>query len=175
MLSHLLSRIAMILPLALTVALMGACAPLGPGNMGGPSREVRAAEIASEPTGDFFYGRRYFVKYTRFWGYLREPGQSAKHAKLVMFNESRKESPDRLPEDGPVDRRYGFDHNYEYRIWGYYTGREIYENFSNQILPEFQLIDYQLVKPAPGWLFRPNDFYDPEKITLRPSRSILFN
>lgn len=156
------------MPLALLATLLGACGPVEPANMGGPPADVRAAEIAREPTGDFFYGRRYFVKYTRFWGYLRQPGQAAKQAKLVVFNESRKDAPDRLPEDGPPGRRYAFDHNHEYRIWGYYTGREVYENFSNQILPEFQLIDYQLVNRNPGWLFRPEDHYDPEKLSLKP-------
>ena len=86
--------------------LLGSCATDGyPGaygspNMGGPLPEVRAAEIASEPTGNFYYGRRYFVKKTRFWGYLRKPRQSADTAKLVIFNESKKRNPDRLPEQG---------------------------------------------------------------------------
>jgi predicted small lipoprotein YifL len=168
MLEELLQRTEKLMPLAVVASLLAACGPVGPANMGGPPREVRAAEIAREPTGDFFFGRRYFVKYTRFWGYLREPRQAAKHAKLVIFNESRKEAPDRLPEDGPPDRRYAFDHNYEYRIWGYYTGRMVYENYSNQVLPEFQLVDYQLADRNPGWLFRPADHYDPKQITLKP-------
>jgi hypothetical protein len=161
-------RLKTLFPLAALVAWSAACAPMGPGNMGGPSRAARAAEIASEPTGDFFYGRRYVVNYNRFWGYLRQPGQAAKHAKLVVFNESRKLAPDRLPEDGPPGRRFAFDHNYEYRIWGHYTGRTVYEHFSNQILPEFQLTGYQLVNPNPGWLFGPGDTYDPNKLTLKP-------
>ena len=45
----------------------GGAGTYGSPNMGGPSAEVRAAEIASEPTGNFYYGRRYFVKKTRFW------------------------------------------------------------------------------------------------------------
>ena len=40
----------------------GGAGTYGSPNMGGPSAEVRAAEIASEPTGNFYYGRRYFVK-----------------------------------------------------------------------------------------------------------------
>ena len=67
----------------------GGAGTYGSPNMGGPSAEVRAAEIASEPTGNFYYGRRYFVKKTRFWGYLRKPRQSADTAKLVIFNESK--------------------------------------------------------------------------------------
>ena len=89
-------------------------------------------------------------------------------AKLVIFNEQKKASPDRLPEEGPVGQRYAFDNNYEYRIRGYFTGRETYEPNSNQFLEEFMLTDYELVDSHPGWLFRPNDRYDRLRITLNP-------
>ncbi|MFM2297074.1 MAG: hypothetical protein RL117_781 [Verrucomicrobiota bacterium] len=153
----------------LMVSLLTQCASLsGSGNMGGPTEEVRAAQIAAEPKGDFFYGRRYYVRKTRFWGYLRKPGQSARQSKLVIFRETNKLCPDRLPENGPPGQRYGFDQNYEYRIWGRYTGREVYDINSNQFLPEFLLTDYQLVNQQPGWLFRPTDYYNPTRVTLIP-------
>jgi len=139
---------------------------MGPPNMGGPTQEARDAKIACEASGDFYYGRRYFVEKTRFWGYLRKPGQPWDRAKLVVFNEHKKSSPDRLPEDGPEGRRYAFDNNYEYRIHGYYTGREDYEPNSNQFLPEFMLTGYEVVDTNPGWLFHPNDHYDRLRITL---------
>jgi hypothetical protein len=141
---------------------------LGTGNMGGPTEAERAAQIAAEPKGDFFYGRRYYVHKTRFWGYLRKPGKSASQSQLVVFKESQKLCPDRLPENGPSGQCYGFDHNYEYRIWGQYTGRKVYDVNSNQFLPEFLLRDYQLVNKQPGWLFSPRDQYDPKRITLVP-------
>jgi len=147
----------------------GGSGAYGSPNMGGPRVEVRAAEIASEPTGNFYYGRRYFVKKTRFWGYLRKPRQSADTAKLVIFNESKKRNPDRLPETGPPGERYGFDQNYEYKIYGYYTGDKVYEVNSNQILPEFMLTGYELVNRNPGWLFSPRDHYNPQYINLRPA------
>lgn len=140
----------------------------GPGNMGGPTPELRSAAIAAEPTGDFYYGRRYFVQKTRFWGYLRKPRQPWSQAKLVVIREDRQTTPDRLPEDGLPGRRYGFDQNYDYRIWGHYTGREVYEPNSNQFLPEFMLTRYEVVDNQPGWLFRPDDHYDPYRITLVP-------
>jgi hypothetical protein len=136
--------------------------------MGGPTVEARNAAIAAEPTGDFYYGRRYYVERTRFWGYLRKPRQPWSRAKLVMILEDRKLAPDRLPEAGPPGRRYGFDHNYEYRMRGHYTGREIYDPNSNQFLPEFMLTDYEVVNRDPGWLFRPDDRYHPQRITLVP-------
>lgn len=139
----------------------------GSPNMGGPATmEERQAQIAGEPKGSFHYGRRYYVEKTRFWGYLRKPGQSADSAKLVIFNESRKRNPDRLSEAGPPGQRYGFDQNYEYRIYGHYTGQKIYEVNSNQFLPEFMLTSYQVVDKNPGWLFSPKDHYNPQSITL---------
>lgn len=139
---------------------------IGPPNMGGPTQEERQASIASEPTGNFYYGRRYYVEKTRFWGYLREPRQSAEKSKLVIFKENLKKNPDRLPEDGPDDARYGFDNNYEYRIYGRYTGEKAYEPNSNQILPVFSLTDYEVVNRQPGWLFSPKDHFHPQRFTL---------
>lgn len=140
----------------------------GVGNMGGPTVEERTARIASEPTGDFFYGRRYFVEKTRFWGYLRKPREPWKRAKLVIFKEDRKTNPDRLPEDGPPGQRYAFDNNHEYRIWGNFTGKEAYEPNSNQFLPVFMLTRYEVVDRNPGWLFTPSDRYDRFQITVYP-------
>ena len=136
--------------------------------MGGPTKEQRSAEIANEPTGDFYYGRRYYVSKTRFWGYLRKPRQSASSAKLVIFREDRKNSPDRFPEDGPPEARYGFDNNFKYRIRGNYSGEEAYDPNSNQFLPVFVLTGYELVDSNPGWLFSPADHYNPIAVTLSP-------
>ena len=156
--------------LILFAPLLPSCSEIsdGPGNMGElPTVSTRKAQIDTEPRGNFYYGRRYYVKKTRFWGYLRKPGQSARKAKLVIFNESQKRNPDRLPEAGG-DKNYGFDNNYEYRIYGRYTGRELYEPNSNQFLPEFLLTDYRLVSRNPGWLFSPSDRYYPTRLTLFP-------
>lgn len=142
------------------------------GNMGagGPTIAQRQAQIANEPRGSFYYGRRYYVPKTRFWGYLRKPGQDWNDGRLVIFNERRRRQPDRFPEDGPAGRRYGFDNNYEYRIEGRFTGRELYEPNSNQFLPEFELRSYDVVDRSPGWLFSPSDSYNARAITLRPRR-----
>ena len=152
----------------LCMLLCQCAATVGAGNMGGPTVEERNARIAAEPIGSFYYGRRYYVEKTRFWGYLREPRQPWSRAKLVMMREDRKRVPDRLPEAGPPGQRYGFDNNYEYRIHGYYTGREVYDPNSNQFLPEFMLTGYELIDRQPGWLFSPSDRYDRLRITLLP-------
>jgi len=141
---------------------------LGAGNMGGPTVELRNAKIAAEATGDFYYGRRYYVNKTRFWGYLKKPRESWSRAKLVVFNESQKTNPDRMSENGPASQRYGFDQNFEYKIRGSFTGREVYEPNSNQFLPEFRLTGHDLMDRNPGWLFQPSDRYDPIRVTLTP-------
>lgn len=141
---------------------------MGSGNLGGPTVELRNAAIATEATGDFYYGRRYFVEKTRFWGYLRTPRQPWSRAKLVIMREDRKRTPDRMSESAPDGSRYAFDNNYEYRIHGYYTGKDAYDPNSNQFLPEFMLTGYEVLDRQPGWLFRPDDRYDRFRITMVP-------
>lgn len=156
------------LPVLCGVLTQCATSSLGSPNLGGPTVEERNERIATEPTGDFYYGRRYFVEKTRFWGYVRRPRQSWNQAKLVIMREDKKHTPDRMSESGPPGQRYGFDTNYDYRIRGYFTGKEAYEPNSNQFLPEFMLTGHELLDPRPGWLFRPDDHYDALRITMVP-------
>jgi len=128
--------------------------------------QMRQLDISSEARGDHFYARRYFVEKTRFWGYVRKPGQSWSDAQLVVMNENSTPQPDRRPESGPESSRHGYDQNYTYRVRGYYTGREIYEPASNLFLPEFKASSYSLVQRDSGWLFTPQDYYDKAQITL---------
>ena len=161
--------IQLLLPIASCIFLTQcATSSMRSGNLGGPSVEQRNAEIASEPAGDFFYGRRYCIEKTRFWGYLRKPRQSWNRAKLVMMREDRKNTPDRLPENGSSDQRYAFDQNFEYRIRGNYTGRQVYDPNSNQFLDEFMLTGYELTNRQPGWLFSVSDRYDSRRVTMMP-------
>lgn len=142
--------------------------PAGKANMSGPSVEERKAAIAAEPKGSHFIGRRYYVEKTRFWGFVRRPGQPWKNAKLVMMNEDRKHAPDRFSENGSGSRRYAHDSNYEYKLHGSFTGDTIYDPNSNQILPEFQLTGYEVLDKDPGWVFSPADRYNPKQVTLYP-------
>lgn len=123
--------------------------------------------IATEPDGDYYIGRRYFVPATRFWGYLRKPRESWRNAQLVIMDESRKLNPDRYPESGDSPA-YSFDNNYEYRIYGHYTGKMAYEPNSNLKLPVFQLTGYELINKDPGWLFKPSEEYSTRTVSLRP-------
>ncbi len=162
------SSVLVLLGMVLSMTQCVPVAPLGKPNMAGPPAEAREAAIANEPTGDFFYGRRYVVNKTRFWGYLREPRQPWKKARLVMMKEDKMLVPDRLPEEGTTGKRYGYDANYDYRIEGYYTGSTAYDPNSNQELPVFMLTGYELLDEKPGWLFRPDDHYDSSRFTLYP-------
>lgn len=159
-------KTALAVPMCVLLSHCGAT--MGGGNLGGPTVEERNAKIASEPTGSFYYGRRYYVEKTRFWGYLREPRKPWSRAKLVIMREDRKTTPDRLSESGPAGARYGHDNNFEYRIQGHYTGNKAYDPNSNQFLPEFMLTGYELLDSKPGWLFSPSDRYDRYRITMMP-------
>lgn len=172
-----LKRLALTaLTLATPFAFLTSCGSAGgsfnPGKAGNlgplPHPEVRQAQIANEPRGNFFYGRRYFVNKTRLWGYLRKPGEPWKKSKLVIMNEDVKHQPDRYSENGTGDKRYSFDQNYEYKIYGSYTGKKAYDPNSNLFLPEFRLTGYELINKQPGWIFHPRDYYDPYTVTLRP-------
>ncbi len=165
-------RLCRLIAIIIVGLILNSCGSLrpnyGPPNMGGPQPEERKDSIRSETTGDFFIGRRYHVNRTWWWGYLRKPGESWSKAKLTVFNQSLMRAPDNLPQNGPSDARYSYDHNYEYRVWGHYTGETVYEPNSNQFLPEFRLKNYELLETKPGWLFNPKDHYDPDRLTLHP-------
>ncbi len=150
---------------ALTAAaiVLPGCSTPGGGSSGGrlnpnhPAVAARNAQISAEPRGNHYIGRRYWLEGTRFWGFVRKPGQTWRDAKLVMMNESVKHTPDRLPEVNPGGKAHGFDHNYEYRLTGRFTGARIYDPNSDQILPEFLLTGYEVISRRPGFLFHPQE------------------
>ncbi|MCE9520416.1 MAG: hypothetical protein K8R87_12795 [Verrucomicrobia bacterium] len=123
--------------------------------------DERRISIQNEPRGDYYIGRRFYIERTQFWGYIRRPGQSWDDSKLVIFNENRKNAPDRLPEMPTGDgMAHGFDNNREYKISGYYTGRKVYDPNSDLFLPEFMLTNWEVRNESPGWLFHPKEKID---------------
>ncbi len=116
-----------------------------------------APTIPQEPRGNYYIGRRYYRENFYYWGYLRAPGEPWKTAKLVMLNEHKKLAPDRAAG------RVGSDHNYEYKITGYYSGDTVYEAASNSFFPEFVVTGFELTSQSPPPLF-------PDKPTLRGMR-----
>ena len=107
-----------------------------------------AASIQSEPPGDYFIGRRYYKQDYHFWGYVRRPGQPWTTAQLVMLNENQKLAPDR------EQMNFGYDNNYEYRLYGRFSGDKVYEPASNGVYPEFVLKDYEVISTNPPSIFR---------------------
>ena len=107
-----------------------------------------AVNVANEAPGDYYIGRRYYKQQFKFWGYVRRPGQPWSTAQLVMMNESQKLAPDRQIE------KFGSDQNYEYKLFGNFSGEKVYEPASNGIYPEFVLKDYQLISTSPPPIFK---------------------
>src|SRR2546429_7761183 len=107
-----------------------------------------AQRIAAEPAGDYYIGRRYFKPDFKFWGYVRKPNQAWSTAKLVMLNEKQKLAPDRAA------LKFGSDNNYEYKLYGYFSGNKVYEPASNHVYPEFVLKDFEMISTNPPPIFK---------------------
>jgi hypothetical protein len=105
-------------------------------------------EIAAEPPGDYFVGRRYFKPDYKFWGYVRRPGQPWSTAQLVMLNEKEKLAPDR------EQMNFGSDNDYQYKLYGYFSGQTVYEPASNGFYPEFVLKNYEIMSTHPPPIFK---------------------
>src|SRR5213592_1533060 len=112
------------------------------------ARIEMSQRIVAEPPGDYFIGRRYYKPDFKFWGYVRRPGQPWSESQLVMLNEKQKLAPDRERLD------FGSDNNYEYKLYGYFSGDKVYEPASNTIYPEFVLKGYQLISMNPPPVFK---------------------
>jgi hypothetical protein len=112
------------------------------------ARFAAAQSISTEPIGDYYIGRRYFKPDFKFWGYVRRPGQPWSTAKLVMLNEKQKLAPDR------ERLSFGSDNNYEYKLYGNFSGDKVYEPASNGIYPEFVLQRYELISTNPPPIFK---------------------
>ena len=113
------------------------------------ARITAAQNIQAEVPGDYFIGRRYFkIPQYKFWGYLRRPGQPWSTSQLVVFNEKDKLAPDR------EQLNFGFDNNYEYKIYGNFSGDTVYDAGSNGFYPEFVLKKYDLVSINPAPIFK---------------------
>ena len=104
--------------------------------------------IAAETPGDYYIGRRYYKPDYKFWGYIRKPGQPWSSAELVMLNEKEKLAPDRERLE------FGSDNNYEYKLYGNFSGDKVYEPASNGIYPEFVLKGYELISTNPPAIFK---------------------
>ncbi|MBL9116553.1 MAG: hypothetical protein JNJ83_16215 [Verrucomicrobiaceae bacterium] len=139
------------------VVLLTSCGTTGGSANASALMAARDAQIAMEPPGDYWIGRRFHIERTHLWGYVRRPRQSWDKARLVVLSERFSRQPDRFAESETADQRYGYDHNTEYRIWGDFSGRRVYDPNSNLVLPEFYIRNYEVINTSPGFLFRPGE------------------
>jgi hypothetical protein len=65
-----------------------------------------------------------------------------------MLNEKQKLAPDR------AELKFGADNNYEYKLYGSFSGDKVYEPASNTVYPEFVLKNYELISINPPPIFR---------------------
>jgi len=139
-------RLLRSLSLFVSLILLAGCETMPEGIQ--EARVAMAARIQAEPPGNYFIARRYFKPDYKFWGYVRRPGQPWSTAELVMLNENQKLAPDR------EQLNFGSDNNYEYKLFGSFSGDKIYEPASNGIYPEFVLKSYELVSTNPPPIFK---------------------
>ena len=128
--------------LALALFVSG-CAEGPTGIQGGKRYAAATVDTSSEAPGDYWIGRRYYIPVYKFWGFVRRPGQPWSTAQLVMMNEQKKLAPDREVN------QLGSDNNFEYKLYGDFSGERVYEPASNSIYPEFVLKNYELISRTP--------------------------
>jgi len=141
-------RFLLLAPVTLAAVLFSGCGSTGVSEGIQQAKLQSAARIQSEAPGDYFVGRRYFKREFKFWGYVRRPGQPWSTSQLVMLNEKQKLAPDR------AQNSFGSDNNFEYKLYGEFSGDKVYEPASNGIYPEFVLKNYELISTNPPPIFR---------------------
>lgn len=127
-----------------------------------PARAQMNAAIAQEQPGNYYIGRRFYKKDYKMWGWVRQPGQPWTSAKLVMFNEQKVLAPDR--QQGTL----GVDNNYEYKLFGYYSGDTVYEPASDGFYPEFVLTGYEVKSTDNPSIYKWKQEEDPTVRILLP-------
>jgi hypothetical protein len=80
-----------------------------------------------------------------------------------MLNEKGKLAPDR------EQLEFGNDNNYEYKLYGDFSGDKVYEPASNSVYPEFVLKGYELISTNPTPIFKSQIRGTPTPAELRYS------
>lgn len=113
--------------------------------------------IRHEQPGNYFIGRRYYKVDYKMWGYLRKPGEPWTDSRLVVLNEDQTLAPDRTAN------AIGTDNGFEYKIYGRFSGQDVYEPASNATYPEFLLGRMELVTKTPGPIFKNRKALNPKE------------
>src|SRR5258708_12984927 len=80
-------------PLGLLLLLAGCATPPKVAPLTEPAAVTQ--QIAAEPVGDFFVGRRVYAPPFALWGYVRSPRQSWRTAQLLFLNKKYQFPPNR--------------------------------------------------------------------------------
>ncbi len=153
------SGVKVLLSAVLLAIVLAGCETVEPDGL---ARSAMNAAIPSEQPGDYFIGRRMYKSDYQMWGWVREPGKPWKTAPLVMMNAPNKLAPDR--EAGSL----GKDTNYEYRLFGRFSGDLVYEPASDTFYPEFILKGYELKSSDSARIFSTKRQEDPAVRILLP-------
>lgn len=149
-----------LLLLAACVLALAGCETIDPD---APAKAAMNEAIKAEPPGDYFVGRRMYKKDYKVWGWVRQPGQNWKSAKLVMLNEQKLLAPDRARNE------IGSDNNYEYTLKGYYSGETVYEPASDRFYPEFVVTGFDVRSTNPPIIYTTKRQNDPAvRILMAP-------
>ena len=129
---------------------------------GASGRMAMNEAIRMEPAGNYFVGRRMYKQDYKVWGWVREPSQPWKSAKLVMLNEQKTLAPDR------AGGKIGTDNTFEYKLTGYFSGQTVYEPASNGFYPEFVLTGSELKSMSAPNIYSTNRQAEPSVRILQP-------
>jgi len=129
---------------------------------GAESRAAMNEAIRAETPGNYYIGRRMYKQDYKVWGWVREPGQPWRTAKLVMMNEQKLLNPDRAAS------KIGYDNNYEYRLIGHFSGERVYEPASDSFYPEFILEGAEVKSTTPANIYQTKRQAEPGVRILQP-------
>lgn len=119
-------------------------------------RSAIDASIAQEKSGNYYIGRRFYKFDYHMWGWVKKPGEPWKQAQLVMMNEQKTLVPNR------AQGKIGSDNDYEYFLYGFYSGDKVYEPASDAFYPEFVLTKAVLIDKAPPLIYPDSRWKDPK-------------
>ncbi len=119
-------------------------------------RSAIDASIAHEKSGNYYIGRRFYKIDYHMWGWVKKPGEPWKQAQLVMMNEQKTLVPNR------AQGKIGSDNDYEYFLYGFYSGDKVYEPASDAFYPEFVLTKAVLIDKAPPLIYPDSRWKDPK-------------
>lgn len=119
-------------------------------------RRAIDASLAQEKLGNYYIGRRFYKVDYHMWGWVKKPGEPWKKAQLVMMNEQKTLVPNR------AQGKIGSDNDYEYFLYGFYSGDKVYEPASDHFYPEFVLTKAVLVDKAAPLIYPDSRWKDPK-------------